>query len=148
MAPNEKREIAVTHVSRTAALLAALCLVIPAGLYSKVYSGPGWMWSVNYAGGIFYEIFFCIIAALVFPSAGSVRIGLSVFPATSALEFLQLWHPPFLEAVRSLWIGRTVIGTTFSPLDFPHYAAGCILGVLIISFIRRQYGNTCLEPES
>lgn len=124
--------------SGTAILLLVLCLVIPLGLYTKVYNGPGWIWSVNYGGGIFYELFFCILAALIVPSAGAVRIGIIVFSATAALEFLQLWHPPFLEAVRSLWLGRTLIGTTFSLLDFPHYAAGCFLGVLLIRSVRNR----------
>jgi hypothetical protein len=37
-----------------------------------------------------------------------------VLVATCLLEFLQLWHPPLLEAVRSTFIGRTVLGTSFT----------------------------------
>ena len=47
------------------------------------------------------------------------------------LEVLQLWHPPFLEALRGHFLGRTVLGTTFSWSDFPHYVAGAVLGLML-----------------
>lgn len=47
---------------------------------------------------------------------------------TCILEFLQLWHPPFLELIRSYLIGRLLIGTSFSWWDFPHYLVGCLIG--------------------
>jgi hypothetical protein len=56
------------------------------------------------------------------------KIPAWVFIITSALEVLQLWHPKFLEMIRSSFIGSALIGTTFSWLDFPHYAMGCFIG--------------------
>jgi len=56
------------------------------------------------------------------------KIPLWVFIITCALEVLQLWHPKFLEMIRSSFIGSALIGTTFSWLDFPHYAIGCFIG--------------------
>jgi hypothetical protein len=49
---------------------------------------------------------------------------------TCVLEILQLWHPPILEAMRDTWIGRLLLGSTFSWWDFPHYVLGSILGWL------------------
>ncbi len=51
-----------------------------------------------------------------------------VFLGTCALECLQLWHPPFLESLRSHFIGQTILGTTFAGADFPYYFLGCWIG--------------------
>ena len=69
-----------------------------------------------------------MVIALIFPGVDPVRTATAVFSMTSILEFLQLWHPAFLETIRESFIGRTLIGTTFSWPDFPHYAAGSALG--------------------
>jgi hypothetical protein len=44
-----------------------------------------------------------------------------VLAITCALEVLQLWHPPFLQAIRSTFAGRALIGTTFVWWDFIYY---------------------------
>jgi hypothetical protein len=49
---------------------------------------------------------------------------------TCALEFLQLWHPPLLESLRSNFIGRTILGSYFDWSDFTYYFAGSALGYL------------------
>ena len=74
---------------------------------------------------ILYEIFWCLLIFLIFLKAKPGTIAVSVFSITCILEFLQLWHPPFLEELRSVFIGKTLLGTTFAWSDFPHYAAGC-----------------------
>ena len=48
------------------------------------------------------------------------------------LVCLQLWHPLFLEVIRSTFTGSTLIGTTFVWLDFTHYVIGCYAGWFII----------------
>jgi hypothetical protein len=63
------------------------------------------------------------------------KIPVSVFIITCALEFLQLWHPWFLEKIRSYYFGSALIGTTFTWWDFPHYAIGCILGWIVIKWL-------------
>ncbi len=55
------------------------------------------------------------------------QIPMWVFAITCGLEFLQLWHPPILEQIRSTFIGRASLGTTFSWWDEPHYVLGCVL---------------------
>jgi len=68
-----------------------------------------------------------------------VRVAVAVFAVTSALEVLQLWNPPLLAAVRSIFLGRTLIGTTFGWWDFPHYAAGALLAVVLLRRLPRRH---------
>lgn len=116
-----------------------LCLlfVIPLGFITKFYQGPAEAWLHNYAGGILYEFFWCLVVALVWPRASGQCIALWIFIVTSALEFTQLWHTPLLESIRSTFIGRTFIGTSFSWFDFPYYIVGCIIGWACIEGLRK-----------
>ena len=114
-----------THCAK---ILSPLLVVTVLGFASKFYQGPAAWWFNNYVGGLLYEVFWCIVGFLLFPRAKPLRIALCVFVVTCSLEFLQLWHPPFLEVIRSTFVGRTFIGTTFSTWDFFYYVVGCVIG--------------------
>jgi hypothetical protein len=119
-------------------VLLSLLVVTPTGFALKLYAGPGRAWVNNYAAGVAYEIFWCLALFFIWPRRSSTtRIALGVFLATSLLEVLQLWHPWVLEQVRATFLGRALIGTTFSWWDFPHYALGCGLGWLWMRGIHR-----------
>jgi hypothetical protein len=114
----------------------SLLFLTPIGFASKWYHGPHSMWFNNYFGGMLYEIFWCLVAIFIWPRTSGLKITLWVLGITSFLECLQLWHPPFLEAIRSTFIGRTLIGTSFAWWDFPYYVLGCSLGWLWIRLIK------------
>jgi hypothetical protein len=110
-------------------IVACLLITVPAGFGLKLYQGPGQDWVNNYAAGVLYEIFWCLVLFFLWPRRRHiVRIALGVLVGTGLLEWIQLWHPWILEQVRASFLGRTLIGTTFSWWDFPHYALGCALG--------------------
>ncbi len=109
-----------------------LLIITPLGFASKFYTGPGAWWFNNYAGGILYEMFWCFVAILFFPYVTAFWIINLVLGITCFLECLQLWHPLFLESIRSTFIGSTLIGTTFAWWDFPHYVIGCIASWFIL----------------
>lgn len=112
-------------------IITSLLIVIGMGFFFKFYNGFGRQWLNNYGAAIFYEIFWCLFAFLFIKGRKAVsQIPLWVFVVTCILEFLQLWHPPLLEQMRSTLVGRLLLGSTFSWWDFPHYAIGCILGWL------------------
>jgi len=117
-------------------ILLSLLILVSIGLYSKFYSGPAAYW-VNYSlGGVFYEIFWCLLIVLFFDAGKPWVIAISVLFITCLLEILQLWHPPFLELIRSNFIGRVLLGTTFTWSDFPYYFIGCGIGWLWIERLK------------
>jgi hypothetical protein len=117
----------------------SLLIVVPVGFYSKFYKGPGAEWVNDSLGGVFYEIFWCLLASLVRPLWKPPWIAGGVLAATCALEFLQLWRPAFLEFLRGYSLGATILGTTFDWTDFPYYFAGSGLGWLWLARIRRAH---------
>ena len=64
-------------------------------------------------------------------------IASCVLSITIILEFLQLIHPKFLEAIRSTTIGRTIIGSNFNWKDFMFYLLGWGLGIMWMAGIKR-----------
>jgi hypothetical protein len=114
-----------------------ILIITPIGFYTKFYEGPFQEWVNNYSGGVLYVIFWNLVVFLLFPDADKLKIVFIVFIATSLLEALQLWHPPVLEAVRSNFIGRTILGNSFNWWDFPHYIAGSALGYFLLNWIER-----------
>ncbi len=108
--------------------LLSLAIVLPLGLGSKVYSGPLAAWVNHFVGGAIYELVWCLLLFAIWPRRSAIApIVLGVFLATCALEFLQLWQPAWLMALRATWLGRSILGSVFSELDFVYYLLGSLL---------------------
>jgi hypothetical protein len=119
-----------------------LCVVVALGFALKYYSGPGRWWLNNWGASIAYEWFFMGVALLVVGSAKRIgTIAAAVCLGTCALEFLQLWQPGWLVAVRSTFVGRSVLGNSFSWSDLPAYPFGCLLGWLALGRLARRAAN-------
>lgn len=114
-----------------------IILIIPLGFFTKLYSGPAQVWINNSLGGMLYEIFWCLLLYFLFPKSKIGFLAMVVLLSTCLLEFLQLWHPSFLEYLRRNFIGRTILGNTFNLMDFPYYFAGSFLGYFVLRFISR-----------
>lgn len=119
-------------------LLIALALITPLGFATKFYQGPGEHIVRSNLGGALYEVFWVLLVLLVWPGLSPFRVAVGVLSVTSVLEVAQLWHPPWLQAIRSTFLGHAVLGSTFAWLDFPWYVAGCILALLICRLCRRR----------
>ncbi|MBS1272491.1 MAG: hypothetical protein MAGBODY4_01637 [Candidatus Marinimicrobia bacterium] len=109
-----------------------ILVITPLGFGTKFYYGPGEFWIQHYGGGVFYEIFWILVVTFLIPKVRTWLVAFFVFLSTSMLELLQLWHPPFLESLRSHFIGATVLGVGFDWWDFLYYVVGCFLGYLLV----------------
>ena len=117
----------------------SLLAVTPVGFGFKLYNGPAQWWFNDYGAGLLYEIFWILIVFLIFPKERLVlKIPVWVFIITCVLEILQLWNPLVLQAIRSSYIGRALIGTTFAWWDFVHYAVGCFFGWLWLRWLVKR----------
>jgi hypothetical protein len=118
-------------------LLFMLLLVAAFGLGAKLYPGPGRWWVNNWGpASVAYVVFFMLLAAELAPRrSAAAPIAAAVLVATCALEFLQLWHPPWLTALRSPFVGASLLGTSFSWWDFPAYVVGALLGWALLQWL-------------
>jgi hypothetical protein len=116
-----------------------LIALIPLGLASKFYQGPLQFWVNNSFSSIFYELFWIFLVVFIQPRLSPGWVAFWVFMVTAVLEFMQLWKPPFLQAIRATLIGRLLLGTTFVWGDFLYYVLGCVVGWLILRGLRSKY---------
>ena len=123
-------------------ILLSLLMIVPIGFYSKFYTGPAHVWVNDSLGGAFYEIFWCLLIFLFLNKTAPWKIAIIVFIITCSLELLQLWHPPFLELMRSNFIGRTIIGTSFVPSDFIYYILGSAVGWIWLKILQSLRSNS------
>lgn len=119
-------------------ILISILIIVPLGIYSKFYSGQAENWVNNSLGGVLYVIFWCLLAFLFLSNTKPWKITAVVFAVTCFLEFLQLWHPPLLEFFRNNFIGRTILGTTFTWSDIPYYLVGGGLGWLWMKSLQKH----------
>jgi len=122
-------------------LLVSIAFIVPFGLLTKFYRGVGQAWLNDTFGGIPYEIFWMLLVALIWPRLRLTAIALTVFLATCLLEFLQLWQPDWLQAIRATLPGRLVLGNSFTWSDFPYYAIGCFFGWLWLRWLHPRPQN-------
>ena len=125
-----------SYISKKKRTLLAIILIVPLGLYSKFYDGPAYNWVNNSLGGVLYVIFWSLLFSLLAARSKSWKIVSLVFLITCAIEFLQLWHPPFMETIRSTFIGATLFGNSFSWMDMAHYVIGALASLGLLKILR------------
>jgi hypothetical protein len=87
----------------------------------------------NHANGSLYVIAWIFFTLVLAPRLAPLPVCIAALLGTCAIDFLQLWHPPLLEAVRATLPGRLVLGSTFMWGDFPAYGIGALLGWIAVS---------------
>ncbi|MBV9306151.1 MAG: DUF2809 domain-containing protein [Acidobacteriaceae bacterium] len=117
---------AFTVSQRRLVLFLLLAVVTVAGYWLRFYApiDPEWR---DYSGGAAYVILWILAYAFLKPTAPPLPVSLIVLLITCCLEFLQLWHPSWLEAIRRTLPGRLILGTTFEWSDFPPYFVGAAI---------------------
>jgi glycopeptide antibiotics resistance protein len=109
------------------ALIVGIIIILPLGYWVRFHS-PAPEWLNDLLGSVAYQIFLMMLVAFFLPKASLVWVALWVCLASCAIEFLQLWQPPFLQAIRATLLGRLILGNTFSWSDFPAYFIGSFVG--------------------
>lgn len=115
-----------------------IVIITALGFSTKLVPHVEAPWLSNQLAGLFYVTELSLILYLFFPEHFIILLVIAAFLLTSLVEFMQLWHPAFLEPIRSSFLGHTIIGSTFSWLDFPWYVGGAVLGWLLLKWIKKN----------
>ena len=117
----------------------AFLVVFGLGVVTMFFrSSTGLGWIGNNLGGTFYVLAGIFLVLSLRPAASPVIVSVAVFIATCGIEFLQLWHPPWLEAIRATTPGRLILGTTYNTPDFAYYTLGLVAGILVARSVVKQ----------
>lgn len=122
--------------NRVVQMLLAIA-VVAAGLLwrSSVIPMPGWL--SNNGGDALWALMVFIGFGFLLPRAPTWTIALLALTVSWGVEFSQLYHAPWLDAIRSTLPGRLVLGTTFNWPDLPAYAVGVFIGALAERIFRK-----------
>jgi len=116
----------------------ALALVIAAGLGSRV-SGPSLPAVVaTYAGDTLYATMVFVGLGILAPRWQTTRLAVTALACSCAIEMSQLYHAPWIDAIRDTRPGALVLGYGFLWSDVACYAAGVAVGAGVEAAIRRS----------
>ncbi len=120
--------------------LAAL-IVIALGLASR-WDAVGLPWFVaKYSGDALWGLVVFIGLAFLFHSLSTRLVAALAAMFACAVEFSQLFHPPWLDAIRANKLCGLVVGSpssTFAWGDIAAYLVGISLAVIIESIVFRK----------
>lgn len=124
---------------RFRALYLALVLVVVAlGLASRRYRSALPAFLGAYAGDTLWAAMVFLLAAALWPRARTSALALGAVLFAFAIELAQLYHAPWIDAVRATRPGALVLGHDFVWSDLPCYAAGVLLAAAADLLLRSR----------
>jgi hypothetical protein len=118
--------------------------VILAGLVLRSGKFPLESGIVKYGGDALWALVVFLCLGVAWPSWPTYRVGGVAMCVSWAVEFLQLYHAPWIDAIRAMVIGRLILGASFNPPDLVAYVAGILLGVVV----ERVQASSCLSKNA
>lgn len=85
----------------------------------------------KYGGDALWALMVFLCFGMAFPRGSTVRIALAVVCLAWGVEFLQLYHGPWIDGIRSTRLGHLVLGSRFNSPDLLAYVIGIGAGVLV-----------------
>ena len=118
--------IGMSRLTPRLAYLLAIALVIPLGLSTRSAAVPWPAFVVEHGGDALYASMAYLGFRMLRPGARPVAaLGLAL-AACYAIELLQLYQAPWMQALRKTLPGRLVLGSGFLWLDFVRYTVGAL----------------------
>ena len=108
-----------------------ILLVIAIGLVSRRGYVPFPAVLGNYPGDALWAWVVLLCVAWVRPAITRTWLASSSLLIAFAIEFLQLYQTPWMQALRANKLAYLVLGNGFDPLDLVAYAAGIALGLAV-----------------
>jgi len=104
--------------------------VVAAGLFWRSGLIPLPQWLSNNGGDALWALMVFIGFGFLLPRASTLAVALLALGVAWSVEFSQLYHAPWIDAVRATIPGKLVLGNTFHWPDLVAYAVGVALGAL------------------
>lgn len=91
-----------------------------------------------YAGDVLWAAMVYLLAAALWPRASVRRLAVGTAVFALAIELGQLYHAPWIDAVRHTRIGGLVLGFGFLWSDLACYAVGIALAAALDAALARR----------
>jgi len=113
-----------------------IILVMFLGLASRRYSYVLPTWAATNAGDALWALMVFLGFGFIFKSSSTLKTALLAITFSYSIEISQLYHAPWIDAMRNNTIGGLILGYGFLWSDLVCYIIGIIIGVLIEGIIR------------
>jgi hypothetical protein len=117
-----------------------IIVVIILGLASRRYGKLLPTWLAAYSGDVLWGLMVYFIVGFLLPKQKVFYIALAAFIFSALIEISQLYHAPWIDAIRSYRLGGLLLGYGFLWSDIVCYAFGIVLGVVIEFILYRKSG--------
>lgn len=116
-----------------------VAITVAMGLASRSPAVALPLFVAQYAGDVLWASMVFFLLALAWPNAGTSRLSAGALAISITVEVSQLYHTPWIDAVRATWLGAHVLGQGFLQSDLVCYAIGVGLAALVdIARTRRR----------
>jgi hypothetical protein len=101
---------------------------------------PDWFYHLiaKYGGDTIWAGEFLFFLRILFPKTRLLKLAILNYLFGVIVEVSQLWHTPWLDAIRHTQIGELMLGLGFMWSDLVCYAVGTFLAWGIAIFIDRK----------
>jgi hypothetical protein len=116
-------------------------LVVVLGLASRKFAAGLPRFVAAYLGDILWALLVFLLAGFCRPRWKTARVAGLALAFAVCIEFSQLYHAPWLDAIRHTIPGRLALGDTFVWRDLLCYAAGVAMGVISETWANKRGGS-------
>jgi hypothetical protein len=123
---------------RTSTYLLIMVVITALGFPARTIPDQLPSWYVQYFGDYLWAMLLFFGFALMLQNMGTFKVGIATLLFTYSIEISELFHPPWLEYLRSIKLFALVLGYTFLWTDIVAYTLGISTGALIEYFLLRN----------
>jgi hypothetical protein len=123
---------------QTRIYLLIMAVITAFGLPARMIQGRLPAWYVQYFGDYLWAMLLFFIFALILHNMSTFKVAIITLLFTYGIEISQLFHPQWLEDLRSIKLFALILGFTFLWSDIVAYTLGISTGVLIEYFLLRK----------
>lgn len=116
---------------RTGLYLLIMLVIIAFGLPARIVQDQLPAWYVLYFGDYLWAMLLFFIFAVTLQNMSTFKVAMITLLFTYIIEISQLFHPQWLDHLRSIKLLALVLGYGFLWSDIAAYTLGIITGVLV-----------------
>jgi len=126
--------------------LLIMVLITAAGLPARTIQDQLPSWYVQYFGDYLWAMLLFFGFALILHNMSTSKVAIVTLLFTYIIEVSELFHPPWLDYLRSIKLFALILGFTFLWSDIVAYTLGISTGALIEWFLLRKMSLRQTEP--
>lgn len=112
-------------------------IVMILGLLSRKISGLPKIIEL-YSGDILWALMVFLIIAFIFNKKSTIFIISWAIIFSYSIEISQLYHAPWIDAIRNTTLGGLILGFGFLWSDLICYTIGIIIGIIIEKLLNKK----------